>query len=159
MPPWLDWLDWLKWDCIGTGIIGKTLGLWFRFCVSAIRGLFRLTLGMVRGPHASADWTPQPANYTSKVPTRTEPSFFGTVGKMAISTLVTVGVWSAITWKPIWIGAGPTGDKILTVVLLFVSAAWPISLAWIWFSKRQTAIPERKARTSHYPGSNRANAA
>jgi hypothetical protein len=159
MPPWLDWLDWLKWDCIGAGIIGKILGLWFRFCVSAIRGLFRLPLGMVRGPRASADWTPQPANYSRKVPKRTEPPFFGKVGKTAISTLVTVGVWIAITWKPIWIAAGPTGDKFLTVVLLFVSAAWPISLVWIWLSKPQTTIADRKTRTSHYSGSNRANAA
>lgn len=44
---------------------------------------------------------PQPADYACKVPKRTEPSFFGRVGKTAISTLVTVGVWSAITWKPI----------------------------------------------------------
>jgi hypothetical protein len=36
---------------------------------------------------------------------------------MAISPLATVGVWSAITWKAIWIAAGPTGDKILTVLL------------------------------------------
>jgi len=78
---------------------------------------------------------------------------------MAISTLVTVGVWSAITWKPIWIAAGPTGDEILTVVLLFVSAAWPVSLVWIWLSKPQTTIAGRRARTSHYSGSNRANAA
>ena len=37
MPPWLDWLDWLKWDCVGAGIVGRILGLWFRVCVSAIR--------------------------------------------------------------------------------------------------------------------------
>ena len=41
MRPWLDWLDWLKWDCIGAGIVGRILGLWFRVCVSVIRGLFR----------------------------------------------------------------------------------------------------------------------
>ena len=159
MPPWLDWLDWLKWDCIGAGIVGKILGLWSSFCVSAIRELFRLTLGLVRGPRASADWTPQPGNYACKVPKRTEPSFLGRVGKTATSTLVTVGVWSAITWKPIWIAAGPTGDKILTGVLLLVSAAWPISLVWIWLSRLQPTIADRKARRSHYPGSNRANAA
>ena len=159
MPPWLDWLDWLKWDCIGAGIVGKILGLWSRFCVSVIRRLFRLTRAMVRGPRASAGWTPQPANYACKVPKRTEPSFFGRVGKTAISTLVTVGVWSAITWKPIWIAAGPTGDKILTVVLLFVSAAWPISLVWIWFSKPRSTKADRKARPSPYSRSNRANAA
>jgi hypothetical protein len=155
MPPWPEW----QFEYVGSRFLGRLLGMWSSFCVSATRRLFRLTLATVRGPRASADLTPQPANYTSKVPTRTWPSFFGRVGKIAISTLVAVGVWSAITWKPIWIGAGPTGDKILTVVLLFVSAAWPVSLAWIWFSKPQTAIADRKARTSRYPGSNRANAA
>jgi len=69
---------------------------------------------------------------------------------MAISTLVTVGVWSAITWKPIWIAAGPTGDKILTVVPLFVSTAWPVSLIWIWSlsQKPQSQIAERLHRTT-----------
>jgi hypothetical protein len=157
MPPWLDWLDWLKWDCIGAGIIGKILGLWSRFCVSVIRRLFRLTLAMVRGPRASADWTDHPANYACDAP-RTEPSLLGRVSRIAISTLVTVGVWSAITWKPVWNAAGPAGDKILTVVLLLVSAAWPISLVWIWLSKPRTTIADRKARTSHYSGSNRAKA-
>jgi len=155
MPPWPEW----QFEYVGSRFLGRLLGLWSRFCVSAIRGLFRLTLGMVRSPRASADWTPQPANYACKVPKRAEPSFFGRVGKTAISTLVTVGVWSAITWKPIWIAAGPTGDKILTVFLLFVSAAWPVSLVWIWLSKPQTTVAERRARTSRYSGSNRANAA
>ena len=69
---------------------------------------------------------------------------------MAISTLVTVGVWSAITWKPIWIAAGPTGDKILTVVPLFVSTAWPVALIWIWSlsQKPQSQIAKRLHRTT-----------
>jgi hypothetical protein len=46
----------------------------------------------------------------------------------------------------------------LTVVLLFASAAWPISLVWIWFSKPRSTNADRKARTSPYSGSNRANA-
>lgn len=154
MPPWPEW----QFEYVGSRFLGRLLGLWSSFCVSVIRRLFRLTLAMVRGPRASADWNPQPANYACDAP-RTEPSLLGRVSKMAMSTLATVGVWSAITWKPIWIAAGPTGDKILTVVLLFVSAAWPISLVWIWLSKPQTTISDRKARTSHYSGSNRANAA
>src|SRR5260370_4419081 len=48
MRPWLDWLDWLKWDCIGAGIVGRILGLWFRVCVSVIRGLFRFVHGRLR---------------------------------------------------------------------------------------------------------------
>jgi hypothetical protein len=155
MPPWPEW----QFEYVGSRFLARLLGLWSSFCVSAIRGLFRLTRGMVRGPRASADWTPQPADYACKVPKRTEPSFFARVGKTAISTLVTLGVWSAITWKPIWIAAGPTGGKILTVVLLFISAAWPVSLVWIWFSKPRSTNADRRARTSAYSGSNRANAA
>src|ERR1035437_837028 len=145
MPPWPEW----QFEYVWSRFLGRLLGLWSSFCVSAIRRLFRLTLAMVRGSRASADWTPQPANYVCDGPLRTETSLLGRVAKMAISTLVTVGVWSAITWKPIWIAAGPTGDKILAVVILFVSAAWPISLVWIWLSKPQATISDRKA--SHIP--------
>ena len=155
MPPWPEW----QFEYVGSRFLGRLLGLWSSFCVSVIRRLFQLALAMVRGPRVSEDWTSQPASDDCDGPPRTEPSFLGRLGKMAISTLVTVGVCSAITWKPIWIAAGPTGDKILTVVLLFVSAAWPISLVWIWLSRLQPTIADRKARRSHYPGSNRANAA
>lgn len=154
MPPWFDWLDY-----IGANAIGRVIGLWFRFCVSLPRNLFRVVIGtttVVRKPPLSVQKSDSFA--ASNGPPRTETSLLWRVGKMAISTLVTVGVWSAITWKPIWIGAGPAGDKILTVVILFVSAAWPISLVWIWLSKPQTTISDRKARTSRDSGSNRANA-
>src|SRR5208337_3319126 len=152
MPPWFDWLDY-----IGADAIGRVIGLWFRFCVSLPRNLFRLVIGTTTAVRKSALSVQKSDSFAAS--NGPEPSLLGRVGKMAISTLVTVGVWSAITWKPIWIAAGPTGDKILTVVLLFVSAAWPISLVWIWFSKPQTTISDRKARTSHDSGSNRANAA
>jgi hypothetical protein len=153
MPPWPEW----QFEYVGSRFLGRLLGLWSRFCVSVIRRLFRLTLAMVIGPRASEDWTDHTANYACDAP-RTEPSLLGRVSRMAISTLVTVGVWSAITWKPVWHAAGPAGDKILTVVLLLVSAAWPISLVWIWLSKPQTTISDRKAHTSHYSGSSRAKA-
>jgi hypothetical protein len=153
MPPWPEW----QFEYVGSRFLGRLLGLWSSFCVSVIRRLFRLILAMVRGPRASAYWTPQPANH-ARDGARTEPSLLGRVSKMAMSTLATIGVWSAITWKPVWTAAGPAGDKILTVVLLFVSAAWPISLVWIWLSKPQTTISDRKAHTSHYSGSSRAKA-
>ena len=155
MPPWPEW----QFEYVGSRFLGRLLGLWSSFCVSVIWRLFRLALATVRGPRVSGDLTSQAASYACDGPPRTEPSFLGRLSKMAISTLGTVGVWSAITWKPIWIAAGPTGDIILTVVLLFVSAAWPISLVWIWFSKPRSTNADRKARTSSYSGSNRANAA
>ncbi len=40
MPPWFDWLDY-----IGADAIGRVIGLWFRFCVSLPRNLFRLVIG------------------------------------------------------------------------------------------------------------------
>jgi hypothetical protein len=154
MPPWFDWLDY-----IGADAIGRVIGLWFRFCVSLLRNLFRLVIGTTTAVRKSPLVVQKSDSFAAgNGPVRTEPSLLGRVSKMAISTLATVGVWIAITWKPIWIAAGPTGDKILTMVLLFVSAAWPISLVWICLSKPQTTISDRKARTSHYSGSNRANA-
>jgi hypothetical protein len=115
MPPWLDWLDWLEWDSIGAGILGKVLGLWFGFCVSLPRKLVAL---VVRNEER-----------------RPKRSWLRRVGKMAVSTFFTLGVWSVVTWKPFWAAAGAGGDRVLTVILVFVSAAWPISLVWIWFSK------------------------
>lgn len=44
MPPWLDWLDWLKWDCIGAGVVGKILGLWFRAVVTLAMRILHLFL-------------------------------------------------------------------------------------------------------------------
>jgi hypothetical protein len=155
MPPQFDWLDYR-----GADAIGSVIGLWFRFCMSLLRALFRLVIGTTTAVRHSPVLVQKSESFAaSNASLRTEPSFFGRVRKTAISTLVTVGVWSAITWKPIWIAAGPTGDKILTVVLLFVSAAWPISLVWIWFSKPRSTKADRKARPSPYSRSNRANAA
>lgn len=76
----------------------------------------------------------------NNAPLRAEPSSLARVSKTAIATLVTAGVWSAITWKPIWIAAGPTGDEILTVALLLVSAAWPVSFQ-IGQTRRERPVP------------------
>ncbi len=155
MPPQFDWLDYR-----GADAIGNVIGLWFRFCMSLLRTLFRLVIGTTTAVRQSPVLVQKSESFAaSNAPLRTEPSSLARVSRMVISTLVTVGVWSAITWKPIWIAAGPTGDKILTVVLLFVSAAWPISLVWIWFSKPRSTKADRKARPSPYSRSNRANAA
>jgi hypothetical protein len=140
MPPWLDWLDWLEWDSIGAGILGKILGLWFGFRVSLPRKLVAL---VVRNEQGRRRW-----------------SWLRRIGKMAVSTSLTLGVWTVVTWKPVWLAAGAEGDRVLTVVLIFVSATWPISLVWIWFSKPKyrSAAANLHMRASHYSRSSRAKA-
>lgn len=159
MPPWLDWLDWLKWDCIGAGIVGRLLGLWFRVCVSVIRGLFRFVLGGLRdlaGYISSQDDFKTPNRRLSA-----KPSSFGKLGRLALSTLLTLAVWRVVTLKAVWLAVGQNGDRILTAILLLVSASWAISLVWICFSKSKrneisaTARPLRKPR---YTGSTSAKA-
>jgi hypothetical protein len=140
MPPSSDWPDWLWWDCIGAGILGRILGQWFGFCVSLPREIVAL---VVRNEE-----------------TRPSGSWLRRFGKMAVCTLLTLGVWTVVTWKPLWAAAGVEGDRVLTVVLIFVSAAWPISLVWIWFSKPKynRAASRLQARASHYAGSSRGKA-
>jgi hypothetical protein len=132
MPPWLDWLDWLKWDCIGAGVLGKVLGVWFSFCISIFRKLFR---GV---PHIAT----RSARHGLPISRRREPSQIasslgGKLIKIAGSTLVTLAMWVVITWKPVWLAAGAKGDRLLSVVLICISAIWSISLLWILFSKPQ----------------------
>jgi len=132
MPPWLDWLDWLKWDCIGAGALGKILGAWFGFCTSIIRRLFRWVLTVTTSPTRSI-LTARISRQDPPIQTRT--SSRRKLPKIAVSTLLTVAVWVVITWKPVWFAAGAEGDRLLTVVLILTSAAWPISLLLILFSK------------------------
>jgi hypothetical protein len=129
MPPWPEW----QFEYVGSRFLGRLLGLGSSLCVSLIRKLFGLTLAIIKGPR-SAQGFPKAGTASCNGP-RPELSSLGRPSKMAISTSVTLLAWMAITWKPIWSAAGPTGDKILTVVLLLVSGAWPISLVWIWFSQ------------------------
>jgi hypothetical protein len=147
MSPWSDWLDWLKWDCIGAGIIGRILGQWFKVCVSTTRMLFVIVLRPLRGF----------AGYTSKrgVVTKSlnlqlsgRPSYFRRLSKLAASTFSTLGVWAAITWRPLWNIAGLSGQRILAAILLLVSASWVISLVWICFSKSH---PGGKTLSSGHP--------
>ena len=129
MPPWLNWLDWLKWDCVGAGIIGKVLGLWFSCCVSVPRSIFRRvrnSIGRVTNRGNSGGL------HRQVLP---QDVFFRRLSKAVISTSLTLSVWCAITWKPVWTAAGIEGDRILTAILLLVSVSWVISLIWICFSK------------------------
>ena len=155
MPPWLDWLDWLKWDCIGAGALGKILGVWFGFCVSIVQKLFRWTLTVSKSPTRS---TPNPQISHQDQPIQTGTSFWGKLRKIAASTLLTVALWVAITWKPVWSAAGAEGDRLLTVVLILTSAAWPISLLWILFAKpvRKNVTGTVQMRVSRYSRAGRA---
>ena len=156
MRPWPDW----QFEYVGWRFLGRLLGLWSSFCMSLFRNIFRLVIGIKMAVRKTPLLVQKSDTFgAGNGLVQTKPSSLGSGSRMAISTLVTVGVWRAITWKPIWLAAGPGGDKILTVVLLFVSAAWPISMVWIWFSRLQPTIADRKARTSRYPGSNSAKAA
>jgi len=127
--PWFEWLDY-----VGADAMGRLIGLWLRFCVSLPRRLVSL---VVRNEERRPKW-----------------SWLRRVGKMAVSTLFTLGVWSVVTWKPVWAAAGAEGDRVLTLVLIFVSAAWPISLVWIWFSKPKyrSVAASLQVRASHYSG-------
>ena len=157
MPPWLDWLDWLKWDCIGAGALGKILGVWFGFCISIVRKLLRWTLSMTKSSTGSTS----NAQISHQVqPIQTGRSLHGKLTNIAVSTLLTLAVWVVITWKPVWSAAGPEGDIVLTVVLILISAAWPISLLWILFSKpkRTNTTGTLRSRPPRYSGSDRARA-
>jgi hypothetical protein len=132
MPPWLDWLDWLKWDCIGAGSLGKILGVWFGFCISIVRKLFRWMLSIANSSTGSSSNSQM---FHQVQPVEIGPSFLGKLAKIAVSTFLTLALWIAITWKQVWSAAGPEGDRLLAVVLILTSAAWPISLLWILFSR------------------------
>ena len=132
MPPWLDWLDWLKWDCIGAGTLGKILGVWFGFFISLFRKLLRWTLSTVK---TATLWTSKTRISRQHRVNQPGSSFLRKLTKVVVSTLLTLTVWLAITWKPVWSAAGIEGDRVLTLALILTSAAWPISVLWILFSK------------------------
>ena len=159
MPPWLDWLDWLKWDCVGAGIVGRIIGLWFRICVSVIRRLFRFLHKQLRG--LGAHTSNRHDFETPKRELTGGSSSLGKLGKSTIATLLTLMVWRIATLKAVWLAAGASGDRILAAVLLFVNASWVISLIWIWFAKSESKkIPPigRQMRKPIYTGSSGAKA-
>lgn len=92
--PWFEWLDYM-----GADAMGRLVGLWLRFCLSLPRKLVAL---VVRNEQGRRKW-----------------SWLRRVGKMAVSTLLTLGVWRVVTWKPLWVAAGAEGDRLLAVVLIF----------------------------------------
>lgn len=159
MPPWPEW----QFEYMGSRFLGRLLGLWSSLWVLLLRKLFQLLTRIFRNPHDSAYCDSD--GYTSIDSTRpsaTEFSFARKLARIAVSTLLTLGVWRIITLKSVWLAAGESGDRILTAILLLVSASWVISLVWICFSKsRQTGNPAataRPPRKSRYAGSTNARA-
>jgi hypothetical protein len=159
MPPWPEW----QFEYMGSRFLGRLLGLWSSLWVSLVRKLFQLLTKTARNRRDSSSWNSNGYNSLDDTrPSETEFSFARKLSRMAVSTLLTLGVWRIITLKAVWLAAGERGDRILAAILLFVSASWVISLVWIWFSKaRQKGIPAataRPLRKSRYAGSTNARA-
>ena len=158
MPPWPDW----QFEYMGSRFLGRLLGLWSSLWVLLLRKLFQLLTKTFRKPRASAycDSNGYTSIDTSR-PSETESSFARKLSRMAVSTLLTLGIWRIVTLKAIWLAAGESGDRILTAILLLVSASWVISLVWICFSKSErNEIPAnaRPLRKPRYAGSTSAKA-
>ena len=138
MRRWFDWLEYL-----GADAIGRAIGLWFRFCLSLLKNTFRPLTTTARNPTHSSMRISNPdrvVRIDSSQRERLSP--LRRVTEIAISTGLTLAVWRIVTLKAVWVAAGESGDRILTAILLFVSASWAISLVWICFSKsRQTETP------------------
>jgi hypothetical protein len=66
---------------------------------------------------------------------------------MAISTLLTLGVWRIATLNSLWLATNASVHRFIAAVLLLVSAGWVISLIWIVLPKRQ---PRRIATERSY---------
>ena len=150
MRPWFDWLEYL-----GADAIGRAIGLWLRFCLSLLKNTFRPLTTTARNPIRSAIGVSNPdrvVHIDRSQHYRLSPH--RKVTEIAISTALTLAVWRIVTLKAVWVAAGESGDRILTAILLFVSASWVISLVWICFSKSRqtqkppvtTARPQRKPR-------------
>jgi hypothetical protein len=132
MPPWPEW----QFEYMGSRFLGRLLGLWSSLWVSLVRKLFRLLTKAARNRCDSSSCNSNGYNPLDDTrPSETEFSFAKKLSRMAVSTLLTLGVWRIITLKAVWLAAGESGDRILTAILLFVSASWVISLVWISFSK------------------------
>jgi hypothetical protein len=157
MRPWFDWLEYL-----GADAIGRAIGLWLRFCLSLLKNTFRPLTTTARNPIRSAIGVSNPdrvVHIDRSQHYRLSPH--RKVTEIAISTALTLAVWRIVTLKAVWVAAGESGDRILTAILLLVSASWIVSLVWICFSKsRQTDIPAATTplHRPRYPRSTRTRA-
>ena len=148
MPPWPDW----QFEYMGSRFLGRVLSLWSSLWVSVVRKLFQLLTKASRSRREASSWDSDGYNFPNGTQqSETEFSFARKLSRMAVSTLLTVGVWRIVTLKAVWLAVGAGGDRILAAVLLFVSASWVISLVWICFSKSESKKTRRMARQLHKP--------
>lgn len=134
MGPCFDWLEYL-----GADAIGRAIGLWLRFCLSLVKNAFRALRRTARNPIDSATQVSNPDRVAQF--DRSQRGYLSPlrkINRIAISTAVTLAVWRIVTLKTVWLAAGASGDRILAALLLFVSAAWVISLIWICFSRSES---------------------
>lgn len=141
MPPWPEW----QLEYIGTRYLGKLLALWTAFWITVFRKIFRLIFSGRRNSHSLAEHNSNQS--LSDVHLRSECSIVKRLYKMAISTLVTLGIWRIATLNSLWRATNASVHRFIAAVLLLVSAGWVISLIWILLSKRQ---PRRIARERSY---------
>jgi|SRR5579863_3342847 len=131
MPPWPEW----QLEYIGTRYLGKLLAFWTAFWITVFRKIFRL---IFNGRRNSQSLTERGCNQgLADVHVRSEYSLAKKLYKMAISTLLTLGVWRIATLNSLWVASDASGHRLIAAILLFVSAGWVISLIWIGLSKRQ----------------------
>jgi len=148
MPPWPDW----QFEYMGSRFLGRVLSLWSSLWVSVVRKLFQLLTKTSRSRREASSWDSDGYNFLNGT-RQSEPefSFARKLSRMAVSTLLTVGVWRIVTLKAVWLAVGAGGDRILAAVLLFVSASWVISLVWICFSKSKPKKIPAAARPLRKP--------
>ena len=153
MPPWPEW----QLEYIGTRYLGKLLALWTAFWILVFRKIFRLIFTGRRNSHSLTERGCKQG--LSDVRLRSEYSVAKRLYKMAISTLLTLGVWRIATLNSIWIATNASVHRFIAAVLLLVSAGWVISLIWIVLSKRQPSrIASERSHVSPFGKSNHAKA-
>jgi hypothetical protein len=141
MPPWPEW----QLEYIGTRYLGKLLALWTAFWITVFRKFFRL---IFNGRRNSCSLAEHSCNQSlSAVHLRSENSIAKKLYRMAISTLLTLGVWRIATLNSLWLDTNASVHRFIAAVLLLVSAGWVISLIWIVLSSRQ---PRRIASQRSY---------
>ena len=139
MPPWPEW----QLEYIGTRYLGKLLALWTAFWITVFRKIFRLIFNGRRNSRSLPEHSRNQS--LSDVHLRSEHSIAKRLHKMAISTLLTLGVWRIATLNSLWLATNASVHRFIAAVLLLVSAGWVISLIWIVLSKRQP----RRIATEH----------
>ena len=137
MPPWPEW----QLEYIGTRYLGKLLALWTAFWITVFRKIFRLILNGYRNSHSLTEHGCNQSQLHVRL--RSDSTLAKRLYRMAISTLLTLGVWRIATLNSVWLATSASAHRFIAAVLLLVSAGWVISLIWIVLSKRQ---PIRIAR-------------